>query len=198
MARELVKNIKETPDELAVVNNAVNQVNLDLNRIEKKGLLNIVQKFVPASSSITGTTGRTGALVTSLTTSITTTANNSKICYDLTLGFEMHHDNCFFIQRVIGGTITEIGSHNAVSAGARLYGFVTPTYDNDVATTLDQKGFKIIDSPNVVAGTTITYQIRFYGTAAHILYLNRVASSAADDIAYERCSSCVVITEYGE
>jgi len=197
MAREAVNFIKETPDELAVVSNAIAQANLDLNRIQKKGLVNIVQRFVPASSSITGTTSRTGALVTPLTTSITTAVANSRVCYDLTLGFELLHDNVFFIQRVIGSTITEIGSHDAASAQSRAYGFVTPSYDNDVASTLDQKGFKIFDTPNVPAGTVITYQIRFYGSAAHVLYLNRVAA-ANNAINYERCSSCVILTEYGE
>jgi hypothetical protein len=196
MVRTLIKTIKDIPDAVTVVNNAVNSSNLELNRIEKKGLLNIVQNFVPASSSFSGTTSRIGVVIIPLTTTIVTSANNSKICYDLTIGFEMHHDTSFFIQRIISGVITEIGSHDAASAGARGYGFITPSFDADVNSTLDQKGFKFIDQPNVLAGTTITYQIRFYGNN-HAMYLNRVAG-ASNAINFERCSSCVLLTEYGD
>lgn len=196
MARSLIRTIKDVPDEVAVVNNSISDLNLELNRIEKKGLINIVQNFVPASSSFSGTTSRTGVVISPLTTSITTKADNSKICYDLTLGFEMHYNTSFFIQRIVNGIATEIGSHDASSASARAYGFATPSYDNNVDSTLDQKGFKFIDTPNVPEGTLITYQLRFYGDN-HAFYLNRTFGGT-NSINYERCSSCVLLSEYGE
>ena len=197
MDRTIVNVIKDVPtDEVNDVNNQVDYYNTELDRIERKGLINIVRNLVTASSTFGGTTSKAGVIVTPLNTSIVTKANNSVICYDLTIGFEMHYDTVFFLERVIGASVTEIGSHNASLVGSRTYGFTSPTFDNDVASTLDQKAFKFVDTPNVPEGTTITYRLKFYGSSTHTLFLNRTAANS-NATNYELCSSCVILTEYG-
>jgi hypothetical protein len=197
MARELVKSIKDISDVVTTTNSIISEATDQLNIVSKKGLLNVAQNFVPGSALIGGTTSRAGSEITALRTSITTSANNSKIMLDLILSGECHHDVVFFIQRIVGSTVTEIASSDPTSVGSRIYGFASARYDNDTSSTPSSLIFKFLDSPNVPSGTSVQYRIRFYGTSATYTFaLNRTLNStnAAD---YETVSSTFILSEYG-
>lgn len=197
MARSLVKTIKDISDVVVTTNSIITEGTQQFNVLSKKGLLGVVQNFVPGSAVIAGTTSRVGQEITALRTSITTLADNSKIMFDLILNGECHHDVVFFIQRIVGSNITEIGSANATSANLRMYGFASHRYDNNVDSTPSSLVFKFFDSPNVVSGTSVQYRVRFYTqNAAYSFNLNRT-NNATNAVDYETVSSVVILSEYG-
>lgn len=204
MARELIKRIKDISDTVITTNSIISEGTEQFNIVSKKGLLNVVQNFVPGSALITGSSltnaNRSSAPeITQLRTSITTSANNSKIMYDLILRGESNQDVVFYIQRVVGVTVTEIGSSDASSAGSRPYGFASQRYDNEFTNTSSSLIFKFFDSPNVPSGTLVQYRVRFYnysGIAPHSFALNGTLGTT-DGVTFERVSSTLILSEYG-
>jgi hypothetical protein len=192
MSRLLVNVLKSVPDSLNQAIDNLSIINPLVTNLDGARYTNIVQNFVNLPYSFTGTTSRVGTEITPLNTTITTRTNNSKIFYNLFICYEMQENNVFFLQRIINGVVTEIGSGDASSL--RGYGFTSATYDNNVDSTPAQSYLKFLDEPNVAAGTEINYVLRFYGNANHVLYLNRVANNA-DSFNYERGSSVVVLEE---
>jgi hypothetical protein len=183
MTRELIKTIKDIPD-----TSSYTEV------LEKKGLIKVVQNFVPTPHTFAGTTVRPGTIITPMLTSITTTFANTKIMYELSLSYELHHDNVFVLERVVNSDATEIASGNP--AGSSAYGFAVSFYDNDYDSTPQRINFSYLDEPNVPADTVVSYRLRYYGSSTHTMALNRTIN-ATTTVAYERSSSVVLLTELG-
>lgn len=196
MTKEIVKIIKSNPDE---ANLALQNTTSIIDRIEdisNKGILSTSKKFVSARSSYNGTTSPTGVNISALNTSIITTADNSYILYDLCMFYETNHDAVFVLKRIINGVTSEIASGNP--SGLAAYGFAPSKYDwGDTSTTGSQIIYKYLDNPNVPAGTTVSYQIRFYGGNGGQLALNGVFNASIDSFYAERGSSSVILREIG-
>jgi len=193
MSRLIVNSIKSEPDSISQALDNLSLANPLIANLDENRYTNIVQNFVNFPDAFPGTTSRVGTEITHLRTTITTRTNNSKILYNLFLCCEVHWDTVFFIQRIIGGVTTEIGSGNP--AGSSLYGFSAAHHDADNDSTLSQVTNKFLDQPNVPAGTSITYVLRFYATSAtYTLGLNRTLN-AANSFNYERGSSVVILEE---
>lgn len=195
MNKKIIKSFKNNPDSCQ---QALADTNTVLNRIEdisKKGVLNYSRQTTNALVAYTGTTSRPGTLVSELTNSITTTVNNSYILYDLNIFYEVFYDVVFVLLRVANGVTTEIASGSP--SGLAAYGFAGAKYDhNNQDSTGSQNIYKFLDTPNVAAGTLVTYQVRFYGSGAHVLYLNRTVNGTNSG-AYEDGISTVILTEIG-
>lgn len=183
MTRTLLKTFKEIPETTEVT-----------PILEQKGLIQITQNFVPTPHAYGGTTSRPGTIIGALDSSITTTYDNTSILYELSMSCEVHHDNVFVLQRIVNGVTTEIGS--GLPAGGSAYGFAVSFYDNNQASTPERISFRYLDTPNVVAGSSILYRVRYYGAANHTLALNRTLSGTTN-LAHERSSSVVLLTELG-
>jgi hypothetical protein len=195
MDKKIIKIFKNNPETCQQALDSTNTVLDRIDTISKKGLLNYSVLTSTSLLSYTGTTSRPGTLIGGLTHSITTTVDNSYIVYDLNMFYEVFYNVVFVLQRVVGGITTEIASGNPSSLAA--YGFAGAKYDhNDQDSTGSQTIYKFLDTPNVLAGTTVTYQVRFYGSGAHILYLNRTVN-ATNSYAYEDGISTVILTEVG-
>jgi hypothetical protein len=194
MTKQVVKIFKNNPD---VCQQALENTNTIIDRIEdvsKKGILSSVRNFQSSTFSYTGTTSRPGAVISALNTTLTTTVNNSAILYDLNMFYELHYDNVFVLQRLVGGFATEIASGNP--SGLAAYGFAGSKYDRNDDSTGSQIIYKFLDRPNVVSGTPVTYRILFYGSSNWTMTLNRVLNATTTG-PYERGSSSVILREIG-
>jgi hypothetical protein len=193
MSRVAVNSIKAIPDSLAQASQNLDIIDPTVNTLDFIRYRNIVQNFVNTPHVYTGVNNRGSAvIINELTTSITTQRDNCKIMYNLFMSVETSHDQMFFLERVIGAGVVELGSGNP--DGARAYGFSSGHYDNNIASTMSQIYHKFLDQPNVPAGTTITYRVRFYSGVVHNLWLNRTTSDTNNN-SHERGSSTVILEE---
>jgi len=195
MDKKIIKTFKSNPDSCQQALASTNTVLSRIDSISKKGVLNFSRQTSVSLLSYTGTTSRPGTLIADLNNSITTTVNNSYILYDLNMFYEVHYDVVFVLLRIANGVTTEIASGN--SSGLAAYGFAGAKYDhNNQDSTGSQTIYKFLDTPNVVAGTVVSYQVRFYGSAAHVFFLNRTVNGTNSG-AYEDGISTVLLTEIG-
>jgi hypothetical protein len=195
MTKKIIKSFKNNPDSCQQALASTTSVLGRIDTISKKGLLNYVVRTSTSLLTYTGTTSRPGTLIADLSSTITTSVNNSYIVYDLNMFYEVFYDVVFVLLRTANGIVTEIASGNP--SGAAAYGFAGAKYDhNNQDSTGSQTIYKFVDTPNVVAGTPITYQIRFYGSAAHVFHLNRTVNGT-NSYAYEDGISTVILTEIG-
>lgn len=193
MSKQIVKVISDNP---ASAQECLDNSNVFLSSVNselRKGLLSISQNIVRGSYTYAGTSSRTGTIIAILTTSITTTVNQSRILINLNINADTDINNIFFLERVVGATVTEIGSGTV--NGVRRNGFATAPYDQDTSSTPDQIPFIFFDTPNQIAGTNVSYRIKFYGNT-QTLFLNRSLTDS-DVPAHERTSSYMILTEVG-
>lgn len=141
---------------------------------------------------------RTSAVeISALTTTITTTQADSKVAIDIVMSAEADENTVYFLERVIGATVTEIGSATAEGVN-RPYGMTGQGYDADKQTTVNQMIFQYIDSPAQASGTVISYRIKAYnkyssGTIVHLNHSIRDSDATTE----ERLTSNVRLTEFG-
>jgi hypothetical protein len=193
MSRVLIKAIKDIPEaaELADINTTIAVAGL--TNLTLKRYTNIVQNFINTTHVYPSTANRPGTILDVLTTEITTQRSNSKILYNLVMSQEANENAAFYLERVIDGVATELGS--GLPAGSRFYGFATPKYDvNDKNSTMLQVNFSFLDNPGVQAGTQISYRVRFYANFVNTLTINRTLGDL-NQATYERASSSVILQE---
>jgi hypothetical protein len=196
MTKQVVKIISDNPSSAQECLNNSNVFLSSVNAELRRGVLGINQNIVRGSYIYTPTTTRVGTVIDILTTSIVTSVNQSRILINLLISGDTQHNNTFFMERVVGQSVVDIGS--GTQNQTRRYGFATAPYDQDTSSTPDQISFNFFDTPNQIAGTTIIYRIRFYNSTATgvNLFLNRSATDS-DAGSMERTSSYMILTEIG-
>jgi hypothetical protein len=140
------------------------------------------------------TTRASATILACFTTSITTTQTDSKVIFDALIVGEYVTDGALILERVVGDTITEIGS--PVASGNRWYGISILPYDSSSVDTMSIIPIQYVDSPNVASGTTISYRLKVYGTGTNGFNVNHTVDDS-DATTRERATSNVRLTEVG-
>ena len=164
-------------------------------------ILQVVSTNVDSASSIALGTQYSYYEITPITTTITTTAANSKILVSTGIGGEANHEDyhlAFRCGRVISGNLTLI--FKGADAGSRTTALAmgnTGYYSDDQNSTTAYNSFSnMLDSPSQSAGTAITYKF-FVSTLAGsgaTFYLNRTVNTG-DSQSYERTFSYLTLME---
>lgn len=192
MARSVVNSIKSIPDTLLQAVDNVEIINPLVINLDNSKYTNVVQNLVDLPYSFGGTTVRASATtITPLTTTITCRKANARIYLTLFMSLETHWDNVFYITASVnGGPESELIPK---TMSARNYGFASAPYDNNNDSTMGQMSFKWVHQSTTSAGDTLTYRVRFFGTAAYTVWLNQTQNAGASGL--ERASSVFILEE---
>ena len=164
-------------------------------------ILQVVATNVDSSSSIALSTQYSYYELTPITTTITTTAANSKILVTTGIAGEANHEDyylAFRCGRVIGGSLSII--FKGADAGSRTTALSTGIpgyYDNDQSSTPSYQSFSnLLDSPGQAAGTAITYKFFVASTAGNnaTYFLNRTVTDN-NTAGFERLFSHLTLME---
>ena len=164
-------------------------------------IIQVVSTNADSTSSISLSTQYSYYEITPITTTITTTAANSKILVSAGIGGEASHGDhhiAFRCGRVIGGSLSII--FKAADASNRTTCLAISTqgyYDSDQNSTSSYNSYSnMLDSPSQAAGTAITYKffVSSIGGNSATYYFNRTVSDA-DDATKERVFSYLTLME---
>ena len=177
-------------------------VDRDTLATEAKGsILQVVSTNVDSTSSISLSTQYSYYEITPITTTITTTAANSKILVSAGIGGEANHEDynlAFRCGRVIGGSLSIIfkGADASSRTTALAMGNTGYYADDQNSTTAYNSFANMLDSPSQAAGTAITYKffVSSLGGNSATYYLNRTVSDA-NDASKERLFSYLTLME---
>jgi|TARA_B100002019_G_scaffold10367_1_gene8277 hypothetical protein len=166
-------------------------------------LLQVKNTNVTTTSSFTISSANTNFAVSALDTAITSTQANSKFIFSAQVFAEINgqdNDFAYELARVVGGTETyfasgtgSIGNRDRVTRNLTLAYFSSENESTPSATNFSS----IVDSPNVAAGTAITYRINVKstgGSPSWTFYLNRTVNDN-DSATYERGASWLTVME---
>jgi len=164
-------------------------------------ILQVVSTNVDSTSSIALGTQYSYYEITPITTTITTTAANSKILVSAGIGGEANHEDynlAFRCGRVIGGSLSIIfkGADASSRTTALAMGNTGYFADDQNSTTAYNSFANMLDSPSQAAGTAITYKffVSSLGGNSATYYLNRTVSDA-NDASKERLFSYLTLME---
>lgn len=166
-------------------------------------LLQVRNTNVTTTSSFTISQANANFTVSALDTAITSTEANSKFIFSAQVFAEINgqdNDFAYELARVVGGTETYFASGTgSIGSRARVTRNLTVGYfSNENSSTPSATNIaSIVDSPNVAAGTAITYRINVRstgGSPSWTFYLNRTVSDTDSDT-YERGASWLTVME---
>lgn len=169
---------------------------LGSNMTVSGGALNTLRPRIEFTNSTTAETYTTptsrgsAVEITQLTTSITPQASTSKVLVQFNISCEVPVRAAFILERVIGGTATELGV--PTTPGSRIYGIKVQPWDADNTFSQSIVPISFVDSPGSTAA--VTYRIKVYANGAYTFALNRTITDT-DSTNYTRATSQVILQE---
>jgi hypothetical protein len=171
------------------LNASVRDNSIDYTKVASGMVLNCVNVFTNSVASY-AVPANTDTEIVALSITITPKLITSRILIQAMINAEHHHDSVYRLKRVVGASVTDLGT--AVADGVRLTGIAPMPYDADNSTTMTNTYIQFYDSPNTAEPVSYKFYVRRADVST--FFLNRTITDG--NFTYsERASSSVTLLE---